>query len=111
MFTRQQIIIPLGVDDMSECYKSFILVPKPNRKVHLYLDPARLNYVLKRPKYMGHVVNDVFPKGNACTILNTHRHKLGVAQPITEEKIFIHNHICMSVWKIILTHAAGNIFQ
>ena len=36
------IITPLGVDKMSECCYSFMLVPKANGKVMLCLDPAWL---------------------------------------------------------------------
>ena len=40
---QQNIITPLGIDKMVEWGNSFILVPKPNGKVRLCLDPARLN--------------------------------------------------------------------
>ena len=35
---KQEIIVLLGIDEMSEWQKSFILVPKPNGKVRLCLD-------------------------------------------------------------------------
>ena len=46
---EMDIIMPLGVDETSECCNSFVLVPKANGKVRLCLDPAWLNQVLFRP--------------------------------------------------------------
>ena len=40
------ITTPLGIDKTVEWCKSFILVPKPNGKIRLSLDPARLNQAL-----------------------------------------------------------------
>ena len=37
---KQDIISPLGIDETSEWCKSFVLVPKANAKVRLYLDPV-----------------------------------------------------------------------
>ena len=37
---KQQVIVPLGVDEMSEWCNSFIIVSKTNGKVRLCLDPA-----------------------------------------------------------------------
>ena len=39
----QDIIAPLGVDETVEWWYSFVLVPTPNGKVRLCVDPARLN--------------------------------------------------------------------
>ena len=36
---KQQIIVPLDVDERPECCNSFILVPKANVKVKLCLEP------------------------------------------------------------------------
>ena len=36
---KQDIIVPLGVDEMLEWCNSYVLVPKANGKVSLYLDP------------------------------------------------------------------------
>ena len=58
----QDIITPLGVDEMVELCHGFVLVPKPNVKVRLYLDPARLNQVLIRLIHRGPILNDIFPK-------------------------------------------------
>ena len=44
---KQQITTPLGVDETSEWYNSFVLVPIG--KVRLCPDPARLNKGLIRP--------------------------------------------------------------
>ena len=46
---KQQIIVPLGVNEMLEWCNSFVLVPKANCKVPLCLDPDRLNEVLIKP--------------------------------------------------------------
>ena len=43
---RQQIIVPLYMDETSEWCYSFVLVPKANGKVRLCVDPARLNKTL-----------------------------------------------------------------
>ena len=42
---QQAIITPLGVDEMAEWHNNFMLVPKPNGKVRLCLDPLRINQV------------------------------------------------------------------
>ena len=59
---KQQIIIPLDVDDTSEWCNSFALVPKANGKLWLYLDPARINKVLIRLVHRGPTLNDILPK-------------------------------------------------
>ena len=38
---KQQLIVPLGVDETLEWCNSFKLVPKPDGKVQLYLGPAK----------------------------------------------------------------------
>ena len=40
------IITQLGVDEMMKWCNSFVLVSKPNGRVRLWLDPARLNQAL-----------------------------------------------------------------
>ena len=40
------IIAPLGMDETAEWCNSLVLVPKPNGKVTLSLDPARLDQAL-----------------------------------------------------------------
>ena len=61
---RQDIITPLGMDETAEWCNSFILVAKPNAKVRLCLDLARLNRMLIRPVHRGPTLNDIFPKLN-----------------------------------------------
>ena len=56
------IIIPSGVVELAEWCNSFAIVPKPIRKVQLYLDPARLNNTLIRPPNRESTVNDILPK-------------------------------------------------
>ena len=52
-FQQQAIITPLGIDEMTEWCNIFVLIPKPNGKVRLCLDPARLNQVLMRASHRG----------------------------------------------------------
>ena len=59
---RQQIVVPLGVDETLVCFNSFILVPKVNGKVRVYLDAARLTTVLIRPVHRGPTLNDILPR-------------------------------------------------
>ena len=59
---KQQILAPLSVDETSEWYNSFALVPKVNGKVRLCLDPAQLNKALIRPIQRGPTINDILPK-------------------------------------------------
>ena len=61
---QQDIITPLGVDEMSEWCNNFVLVPKANSKVRLCLDPAWLNQALIRPIHRGPMENDILPKLN-----------------------------------------------
>ena len=59
---KQEFIVPLGVDEMSEWCNNFALVPKMNGKVQLCLDPARLKKVLIKPVYRGPTLNDILPR-------------------------------------------------
>ena len=56
---KQQIIVPLAVDETSEWCNSFVLVPKANGKVQLCLETARLNKALMRPVHRGPTLNDI----------------------------------------------------
>ena len=76
---KQQVIVPLGMDERSERYSSFILVPNPNRKVRLYLDPTRHNQELVKPEHKGPTTNDIFPKLYALSY--TYRCHFGIPQP------------------------------
>ena len=69
-FQQQDIITLLGIDEMAEWFNSFIFVPKPNGKVRLCLDLARLNQALIRPVHRGHTFNDIFPKLNDVKCLS-----------------------------------------
>ena len=53
---KQQIIVPLGMDETSEWCNSFVLVLKANGKVWLCLDLARLNKVLIKPVHRGPIL-------------------------------------------------------
>ena len=47
-----------------------LLVPKPNGKIRLCLDPVRLNHTLIRPVYRGTTLDDIFPKVNNVKYLS-----------------------------------------
>ena len=55
----QQIIVPLDIDETSELYISFVLVPKAHGKVGLCQDLTRLNKVIIRPVHRGLILNDI----------------------------------------------------
>ena len=57
---QQDIITPLGIDETVEWYNSFGLVPKPNRKVRLCLEPVRLNQVFIQPVHREPTLSDIF---------------------------------------------------
>ena len=61
---HQDIIPPLGIGETAEWYIPFVLVPKPNGKVRLCVDPARLNQALIRLVHRRPMLNDIFPKLN-----------------------------------------------
>ena len=54
----------LAVDKTPEWCHSYMLVLKPNGKVRLGLDLARLNQALKRHVHRGPILNDILPKLN-----------------------------------------------
>ena len=61
---KMDIIPPLGVDEMAELCNSFVLVPKANGKVRLYLDPAQLNQMLIRWIHQGLTLNNILTRLN-----------------------------------------------
>ena len=67
---QQDIITPLGVDEVSEWYNNFVVVPKANGKVRLCLEPAQKNPVLIRPVHRGHTLNDILLKLNKVQYLS-----------------------------------------
>ena len=67
---KQNIIVPLGVDETMEWCNSFVLVPKANGRVKLCLDPAWLNQALIRPVQRGPTLNDILPKFNNAKYLS-----------------------------------------
>ena len=62
---KLDIITPLGVDKTMEWCNNFVLVPKPNGKVRLCLDPVRLNQALIRPVCRGATLSDIL-----CRLIN-----------------------------------------
>ena len=61
---QQDITTLLGMDEMAEWCNSYDLVPKPNGKLRLCLDLAKLNHALTRPVHRGSTLNEIFPKLN-----------------------------------------------
>ena len=59
---KQQIIVPLDAEEISEWCSSLVLLPKSNSKVRLCLDPSRLNNVIKRPIHRGTAINNILPR-------------------------------------------------
>ena len=57
-------------DETSEWCNSFVLVPKANGKVRLYLDLVNINQVLIRPIHRGPTLNDILPKLNNAKYLS-----------------------------------------
>ena len=55
---------PIGVDEMAEWCNSSILILKPNGKVRLCLDPARLSQVVISSVCRGPTLNDISQKLN-----------------------------------------------
>ena len=58
----QHILVPLGADKTVEWYNRFVIVPKPNGIVCLYLDNMTLNHEPMRPIYRGPTIKDILPK-------------------------------------------------
>ena len=58
---QQDIIIALGINEMAE-WCNIMLVPKPNGKVRLCLDQARIKQALIQPVHKGLTLNDIFQK-------------------------------------------------
>ena len=56
---KQQIIVPQGIDEISEWHNGFVLVPKVNGKVRLFSGLARCNKALIRPVHGSPTFNDI----------------------------------------------------
>ena len=67
---QQDIMTPLGIDEMAEWCNGFVLVSKSNGKVRLCLDPAKPNQTLIMPVHTGPLLNDTFPKCNNVKYLS-----------------------------------------
>ena len=68
--SKQDIIIPLGIDETAKWCTSFILLPKPNGNVRLCLDPVRLQQTPIRSVSRSPTLNDIFPKPNNAKYLS-----------------------------------------
>ena len=62
MLQKQQIIVPLGMNETSERCSSFVMVPKVNSKVRFCLDSTRLNKAFTRPVHKNSTLNDILQK-------------------------------------------------
>ena len=67
---QQDIITPLGINEMVQWCNSFVLVPKHNGKVRVCLEPTRLNQAIIRPVHRGPTLNDIFAKLNNVKYLS-----------------------------------------
>ena len=56
---KQQILVPLGIDETDEWCNSFVVVPKLNGIVRLYLDLEGLKQALIWPIYRGETLQDI----------------------------------------------------
>ena len=66
---KHQITAPSNEDRTSGWCNSFHWAPKPNGKVLLFLDPARLNKVLIRSVHRVLTLNDILPRLAGVTYL------------------------------------------
>ena len=87
-----------GIDETAEWCNSFVSVQKPNGKVRLCLDPARLNQELIRLVHMEPILNEIFPKLNNVQYLSLIDASSWVPQHETRQEIIIPHHICMPIW-------------
>ena len=73
---KQGIIVPLGIDEPSKWYNSFVCVWKPNGKMRLCLDPMQLIKCIVHPHYDAKLVEDLLPKlpGAKNSVLWMHTH-------------------------------------
>ena len=74
---EMDIITPLGVDEMAEWCNRFVLVPKANGKVRLWLDPVELNQALIRLIHRGPTLNDILPRLNSIQYMSIINVRLG----------------------------------
>ena len=56
---EKQIILPLGGSETPDWCNTFVLVPKLNATIYLYLDQERLNQALIRSVCRGPIANDI----------------------------------------------------
>ena len=78
MLQLQGIITQLGIFEMENSAIEFILELKPNGKVRLCLESAKLNQAPIQSVHRSPTLNDMFPK-NQCKILITYGYKLKVS--------------------------------
>ena len=93
-------MVLLGVDKTVKWCNSFVIVAKPNCTLCICLDPALLNWVLKRPTHRGPTVRYiVLKKMNVCYLtlidIRSDYHNLKL-----DKTIIISDHIYMSIWQL-----------
>ena len=67
---KLDIIAPLGIDKTPQRCNSFVLVPKANGKIRLYLGPVCLNQALIRSIHRRPTLNNILPKLNNAKYLS-----------------------------------------
>ena len=80
LLQQQEIITLLHLDKTVEWVNSFLLVPTPNGKVRLCLDPARLNQAVLRLVHRGPTLNDIFPRLDNVKKFFSHRYEFWISQ-------------------------------
>ena len=113
----QDIITPLGVDEVLEWCSSFVVVPKAYGKVRLCLDPAQLNEVLIRSVHRWPILNNILMKLSNIQYLSlidasSRYHNLW----LDEKSSYVTTFMCLfgryrHKWLPFGAALAGNMFQ
>ena len=113
---QKEIIIPLGVDRMSEWCNSFSFIPQLNGKVRIYRDLARLRQALIRLMISGPTTNDVFLKlthAHYLTLIDARSgyHNLKLDEISSYLKTFIYQTGIHRWTRLLFTCITGDMFQ
>ena len=99
LLQKQQIIVSQDVDETLEWCKGFVLVPKSDEKVILYLDPTNLNHALIRPVHRDHTTSDILgPYTHMHSPSNTDKCKLMISKSEIRQNIIISDNLFMLTW-------------
>ena len=66
---KQQIKVPLGVNETAEWCNKSVSEPRPNGALQLCFDPVKTNQTLIRQLYRGPTLNDVLPNSSTHNAL------------------------------------------